>query len=633
MRNYIKFSVFLLSISNVFSQIPVIKRIDPSNWYVGMKNPKLQLMIYGQSIGDCEVNFNYPGVKLIEKKTVENPNYLFLDLEIAPNTQPGKISINLSKTVYLPKGRKKKLVATPINLTYLFELKVRTAKPQTINSADLVYLVLPDRFSNGDPSNDKFATMADTVCDRKNPFARHGGDLQGITNHLDYIKDLGVTAIWLNPVTENDQPQTNEGGNMRSAYHGYGFTDHYNVDRRLGGNAAYLKMIEAAHAKGLKVIEDNVYNHAGKNHWFLRDMPMKNWLNQWGQYTNTSYREEPNLDPYAAKIDKDEMLNGWFVPFLPDLNQKNEFVSNYLIQNALWKVEYFNIDGWRIDTYQYNDADFLTNSNNALLEEYPNMFITAENAVHDVITQAYYTNNNMNLAYKGNVPSANDFTLADKMIQSVNEKLDWGKGFNKVYATLAQDLLYKRPDLCLTFLDNHDHDRFFSQVGEDLNKYKLAITMLLTTRGVPQLYYGTENLTKNFKNPSDAEVRKDFEGGFAGYLVNKFQASGRTERENEAFNFVRKLANYRKNTPALHSGTLLQFMPKEGFYVYFRKNKEKTVMIILSQNTESKKLDLSRYSEGMGSFTKGYDILTERSFELNSAIDVPGMGQMVLELR
>ncbi len=633
MKNIAKILLFQLVISNILAQTPAIKRIDPTNWYIGMKNPKLQLLIYGQLIGDCEVSLSYPGVKLIEKKVVENPNYLFLDLEIAPNTQPGKFNINLSKLIFIPKGKKKKLVATPINLTYSYELKQRTAKPQTINSSDLVYLVLPDRFSNGDPSNDKFATMADTVCDRKNPFARHGGDLQGVINHLDYIKDLGVTTIWLNPVTENDQPQTYEVGNMRSAYHGYGFTDHYNVDRRLGGNTTYLKMVDAAHAKGLKVIEDNVYNHAGKNHWFLRDLPMKNWLNQWDKYTNTSYREEPNLDPYAAKIDKDEMLNGWFVPFLPDLNQKNEFVSNYLIQNALWKVEYFNLDGWRIDTYQYNDPDFLTKSNNSLLEEYPNMFITAENAVHDVITQAYYTNNNINLPFKGNVPSANDFTLAEKMIQSVNEKLDWGKGFNKVYATLVQDILYKRPDLNLTFLDNHDQDRFFSQVGEDLNKYKLAITMLLTTRGVPQLYYGTENLTKNFKNPSDAEVRKDFEGGFAGDAVNKFMETGRTDRENEAFNFVKKLANYRKNTPALHSGTLLQFMPKEGFYVYFRKNKDKTVMVILSQNTESKKIDLSRYSEGIGSFTKGYDILTERSFELNSALEVPSMAEFVLELR
>ncbi len=617
----------------LFSQTPVVKRVDPTNWYVGMKNPKLQLLVYGENIGDSEVSIIYDGVRLAKTNRVENPNYLFLDLEIKPNAKSGTFNIELSKTVSLPKGKKKKMTPQLVNLKVPYELKARTAKPQKVTDADLIYLILPDRFSNGDPTNDKFATMADTVCDRKNPFARHGGDLQGITNHLDYIKDLGITTLWLNPVTENDQPQTNEGGNMRSAYHGYGFTDHYNVDKRLGGNVAYSNMINEAHAKGLKVIEDNVYNHAGKNHWFLKDMPMKNWLNQWDKYTNTSYRDEPKIDPYASKIDKAEMESGWFVPFLPDLNQKNEFVSNYLIQNAIWKVEYFNLDGWRIDTYQYNEAEFLIKSNEALYAEYPDMFITAENAVHNVPTQAYYTFNNLKNNFVGNVTSANDFTLEDAIIQAVNEKMDWGKGFNKVYGVLAQDFMYKNPARNMTFLDNHDHDRFFSLIGEDFNKYKQAITVLLTTRGIPQLYYGTENLTKNFKNPSDAEVRKDFEGGFAGDLVNKFTESGRTSRENEAFNFVKKLANYRRNTPALSSGTLLQYLPKEGFYVYFRKNASKTVMIILNQNTETKQLDLSRFSEGIGSFTTGYDILTERSFDIKSGIEVAGMGEMVLELR
>lgn len=442
-----------------------------------------------------------------------------------------------------------------------------------------------------------------------------------------------MTTLWLNPVTENDQPQTNEGGNMRSAYHGYGFTDHYSVDRRLGGNQAYSKMINEAHAKGLKVIEDVVYNHVGKNHWFLVDMPMKSWLNQWDKYTNTSYRDEPVYDPYASKIDKEEMLNGWFVPFLPDLNQKNDFVANYLIQNALWKVEYFNLDGWRVDTYQYNDPSFMLKCNEALYAEYPNMFITAENAVGNTIPQVYYSKNNLNLPYKGNQTSANDFVLESAMLAGVNEKFDWGKGFNRIYTALSQDLVYQDPMRNMTFLDNHDHDRMFSILGEDINKYKQAITLLLTTRGIPQLYYGTENLTKNFKNPSDAEVRKDFEGGFPGDLVNKFLASGRTAQENEAFNFVKKLANYRKNTSALHSGTLLQYLPKEGVYVYFRKNESKTVMILLSQNTENKTLDLSRFSEGIGSFTTGYDIITERSFGIKSSVEVPAMGELVLELR
>ena len=364
------FQISSLFYTNIFAQNPEIKRIDPTNWYVGMKHPKLQLLVYGKNIGDCVVKINYEGVKLVNTTPAENPNYLFLDLEIATNAKPGTFSIDFDKVIYVPKGRKKTLVPKPIKLSYTYELKARTAKPKEVNSSDFIYLILPDRFSNGDLTNDKFANMADTTVDRKNPFLRHGGDLQGITNHLGYFKDLGVTALWLNPVIENDQPQTNEGGAMRSAYHGYGFTDHYNVDRRLGGNKAYLQMIEAAHNQGLKVIQDAVYNHAGKNHWILKDLPMKNWLNQWEKYTNTSYRDEPVYDPYASKIDKDEMLRGWFVPFLPDLNQKNEFVSNYLIQHALWTVEYFGIDGWRVDTYQYNEPEFMLKCNQALYDEY-----------------------------------------------------------------------------------------------------------------------------------------------------------------------------------------------------------------------------------------------------------------------
>ncbi len=635
MKRIICFFTFNIIIqnSNLFSQVPSIKRVDPTNWYVGMKNPKLQLLVYGINIGDCQVSIQQEGLKLLKVNTVENKNYLFLDMEVASNAKAGIYTFDFKKTIMVPKGRKKKMVEQAINLKLNYELKTRTAMPQLVTSADLIYLLLPDRFSNGDVTNDKFATMADTVCDRKNPFARHGGDLQGVTNHLDYFKELGVTTLWLNPVTENDQPQTNEGGNMRSAYHGYGFTDHYNVDRRLGGNLAYKKMINEAHAKGMKVIEDVVYNHVGKNHWFLVDMPMKSWLNQWDKYTNTSYRDEPVYDPYASKIDKEEMLNGWFVPFLPDLNQKNEFVSNYLIQNALWKVEYFNLDGWRVDTYQYNEPDFMLKCNEALYAEYPNMFITAENAVSNTIPQVYYSKNNLNLPYKGNQTSANDFVLEGAMLAGVNEKFDWGKGFNRIYTALSQDVVYQDPMRNLTFLDNHDHDRMFSILGEDLNKYKQAITLLLTTRGIPQLYYGTENLTKNFKNPSDAEVRKDFEGGFAGDMVNKFLASGRTAQENEAFNFVKKLANFRKNSPALHSGTLLQYLPKEGVYVYFRKNSEKTIMVVLNQNKENKTLDLTRFTEGIGSFTMGYDIFTERSFDIKSNIIIPAMGELVLELK
>lgn len=625
--------IFTCLLTSLFAQTPSVQRINPSNWWVGMKNPKLQLLVYGKNIAGSDVKINYQGVTLEKVNQVENPNYLFLDLNIAPNTQAGQMLIELSKNIKVHKG-KKSVVDQMVKITYPFQLKVRDQKPQEINSKDFIYLILPDRFSNGDPNNDKFADMADTESDRKNPFLRHGGDLLGVQNHLDYVKELGATTIWLNPVVENNQPQTNEGGAMRSAYHGYGFTDHYNVDKRLGGNEAYKKLVEAAHAKGLKIIQDAVYNHVGINHWILKDLPMKNWLNQWDTYTNTSYRDEPVVDIlHGSATDFKVQQNGWFVPFLPDLNHKNEFVANFLIQHALWTVENFGIDGWRIDTYQYNDLNFMNRCNAALAEEYPKMFITGENSVQSAYSQAYFAKNNLNVPFKSTLPSANDFVLFNAINDALNQSFDWGKGFNRLYSTLAMDALYEDANLNMTFLDNHDMDRFYSVIGEDFNKYKLGVGFLLTTRGVPHLYYGTENLTKNFKNPSDAEVRKDFEGGWADDKVNKFLASGRTEKENEAFDFVKKLANYRKTSEAITTGKLTQFLPQDGIYVYFRYTDNQTVMVIMSQSKDDKNLDTQRFAERMSGFTSAKNIMNDSSVGDLKSLKIPAMSITVLELQ
>lgn len=622
---------FCLVVFHLSAQNPSVQRIDPTNWWVGMKNPELQLLVYGKDLKGSSVSINYPGIRVLEVHEVENPNYLFVDLHIAPETKAGTFRIELSKVVPVKRG--KKTVEEKVTVVRPYELKVRDKHPQEINSKDLVYLILPDRFSNADPSNDKYADMADTASDRKNPFLRHGGDLQGIQNHLDYLAELGVTTLWLNPVIENNQPQTNEGGAMRSAYHGYGFTDQYNVDKRLGGNAAYKSLIDAAHARGLKIIQDAVYNHVGINHWILRDLPMKSWLNQWETYTNTSYRDDAviNLN-HGSTSDFLVQQNGWFVPFLPDLNQHNPFVVNYLIQHALWTVEFFGIDGWRVDTYQYNDLDFMNRCNQALLDEYPNMFITAENAVKTVVSQAYFVRNNLYVPFKSNCNSPNDFVFYYTVNDALNEKLDWDHGFNRLSVMLAQDMIYENPDLNLTFLDNHDQNRFFSVIGEDMRKYKQGIALLLTMRGTPQLYYGTEVLMKNFKNPSDAEVRQDFPGGWKGDASSKFTASGRTAQENEAFNFTKKLANYRKNAPALQTGKLTQFLPQDGIYVYFRHTDTQSVMIILSQNDDTKTLDTKRFAERLGGFTKGKNVLNDTALTDLKQITVPGMSVQVIEL-
>ncbi len=635
MKNSLLFLLFIsCSICAINAQNPAITRVNPTNWYVGMKNPTLQLLVYGTNIKGSKLTINYAGVTVEKVNEVENPNYLFVDLRIAPETKAGIFMIELTKTIQVAvKAKKPKFVDQLIKTTQPYELKARTAKPQTVDSKDFIYLILPDRFANGDPSNDKFADMADPACDRKSPFLRHGGDLQGIVNHLDYIKDLGVTTLWLNPVVENNQPQTDEGGVMRSAYHGYGFTDQYNVDRRLGGNDAYRKMIDATHAKGMKVIQDAVYNHVGINHWILKDMPMKSWLNQWDTYTNTSYHDEPVVDIlHNNKSDFEVMQNGWFVPFLPDLNHKNPFVEKYLIQHALWTVEYFNIDGWRIDTYQYNDLAFMNRCNAALLDEYPKMYITAENSLTSPISQAYYVKNTFNTPFKSNCPSPNDFTLYRELEIALIEPYGWGKGLHRLYAALANDLIYEDPSLNMIFLDNHDQNRFYSMVKEDINKYKMGVGFLLTTRGVPQLYYGTEILMKNYKDPSDAEVRQDFPGGFAGDAKNKFNASDRTPTENEAFDFTKKLANYRKNSSALQTGKLVQYLPERGVYVYFRLDNQKPIMVIMNQNAEENKVNTKRFAENMAGFTKGKNVLTDAALADMTSISVPAMSIQVIEL-
>ena len=613
------------------SQNPAIQRIDPSNWWVGMKDPALQLLVYGKNLKGSDLKINYPGVTIRQVYEVENANYLFVDLYIAPEAKAGKFEVELSKS--MPVQRGKQMVNETVKTSQIYELKQRDKHPQEINSKDFIYLILPDRFSNGDPSNDRFADMADPESKRENPFLRHGGDLLGIQNHLDYFTDLGVTTLWLNPVVENDQPQTNEGGAMRSAYHGYGFTDHYAVDRRLGGNAAYKNLVDAAHAKGLKIMQDAVYNHVGINHWILRDPPMKNWLNQWDTYTNTSYRDEAVMDlDHGSKSDFNVHQNGWFVPFLPDLNQHNPFVANYLIQHALWTVEFFGIDGWRVDTYQYNDLEFMNRCNGALLAEYPRMFITAENAVNTPVSQAFFVRNKLYLPFKSNCPSPNDFVFYNAVNSALNEKFDWGHGFNHLCTMLAQDMVYENPNLNLIFLDNHDQNRFFSVVGEDMQKFKQGIAFLLTARGVPQLYYGTEVLMKNFKNPSDAEVRRDFPGGWMGDKDNKFVASGRSAAENDAFNFTKKLARYRNSCSALQTGKLTQYIPQEGIYVYFRHDDEKTVMIVMSQNEQAKTLSTQRFAENLRAFAKGKNVLDDSAVPDLRQIAVPAMSVQVIEL-
>ncbi|GAB3886416.1 glycoside hydrolase family 13 protein [Spirosoma agri] len=596
-----------------------IQRVNPTNWWVGMKNPNLQLLVYGPNAGTLAYTVNYPGVRLVKTHTVDNPNYAFLDLTVSSTAKPG--------TLQLVGKRGSQTLTQP------FELKARdkSSKGAGVTAADFIYLIMPDRFANGDPANDKFADMADPNADRTNPFYRHGGDLDGAARRINYVKDMGATAIWFTPLLENNQPLTNEGGSMRSAYHGYGFTDHYNIDRRFGGNEAYTSFINKAHAAGLKVVQDAVYNHVGINHWFIKDMPSKDWVHQWPTYTNTSYKQQPITDPHASMIDRKVTVDGWFVPFLPDLNQNNPYVANFLIQHAIWTVEKFGIDAWRVDTYLYNDMPFMNRCNQALMDQYPNILIFGESSVSNVIDQAYYVRNKIDFPFKSNQPGGLDFVLFNAITNNALKQKN--REAFPIYETLAQDAVYVDPTKLVTFLDNHDLDRYFSVIGEDYDKYKIGLTWLLTTRGIPSMYYGTEILMKNFKDPSDAEVRRDFPGGFAGDKENKFETAGRTDRENEAFQFVRKLATYRRDNPVMHTGKLMQFLPQDGTYVYFRYDGTKTVMIATNTGDKDISLDTVRFAERMNGFTSARDVMTDATLSDLKLIKLPAKTALVLELR
>jgi neopullulanase len=577
-------------------------KVYPSNWWTGMKHSDIQLMLHGDAIANAKggVTINYPGVRVTKVHKVGNPNYLFVDISIAKSARPGTAKIRVNRQ------------SNPIDIN--FEIKARRTaengktRIMPVTAADVIYLIMPDRFANGDPYNDKMGNMREIVNSRDSLKGRHGGDLQGITKNLDYIHDLGVTALWLNPVIINDM--------VRESFHGYAFTDHYTIDPRLGGEKAYHELIEAAHKKGIKILQDAVYNHVGINHITVRDKPMKDWLNEWPKYTNTSYKDQTLMDPYASTADRKIMSDGWFTPMMPDLNHRNPYVAKYLIQHAIWTVENFGIDGWRIDTYAYNDLDFMNVCNKALLDEYPGLCIFGETWVHGVPNQSFFMQNVYNIQYKSNLPGVTDFQIHWAINDALNQKYGWMEGYSKLYSVLAQDFVYKDPYKNCIHLDNHDIARFFTTVGEDLKKYKQGMNFLLTLRGMPQLYYGTEILMTGSTHPSDAYVRFDFPGGWPGDKVNKFTAAGRTEKENEAFNHVRTLANYRKQTSALQTGKLMQFVPYDGVYVYFRYDPKTTVMVASNSNDKASDVKIERFAERTAGFTKMKNIHTGKVTDL-----------------
>jgi neopullulanase len=612
------FSICLVILS-VYSQAQKID-VSPTNWFTGMKMNKVQLMIHIQDASKTlaaeklVVKSSSADVKITKVNVVENKRYLFVDIEILPKAKPQIVTFLLS--------------GTNLNENFTFELKAKrigsgSLYAQGVNSSDFIYLILPDRFCNGDESNDKVASMRDQSLNRDTVFNRHGGDLQGVQTKLDYLKKMGVTSIWLNPVLENDMPDRTE--------HGYAFTNHYKIDPRIGGELAYQNLINAAHEKGLKIIQDAVYNHVGLYHNTVQDLPMKNWLHQWEKYTNTTYKDQAIFDPYASKKDTKQMADGWFTQQMPDLNQNNPYVANFLIQHAVWTVEQFGIDGWRIDTYAYNDLEFMNRCNKALMDEFPKLTMFGETWVHGVPNQSYFCQNNYNIPFKSNLQATTDFQTLWGITDAMTKDFGWTDGVNNLYTTLAQDFVYKDATRQVVFLDNHDMNRFFSTVGENVDKYKSSLTWLLTCRGIPQIYYGDEIATTGFTSPNDGYVRLDFMGGWKNDKVNKFTIEGRTQKDQEIYQHLATLANYRKGSSALTSGKLMQFVPQDGLYVYFRYDNNQTVMVVLNTAKTEKEVVINDFAERTAGFTKCKDAITKKEMDLQN-FKLGSYKSVVLEL-
>lgn len=599
-RPYVIAFLFLMILSgSVFGQkkLPQFHRVEPPFWWTGMKNTSLELLFYNKDvdISGYTASINYTGVSLKESAKVSNPHYLFLTLEISSDAPAGMIPVQFVQ------GRKK--------FTYNYELKSKdtsTNRIQGFNSSDVVYLIMPDRFANGDVKNDTLPGMLEGTH-RDKPEGRHGGDIKGISEHLDYIKELGVTAVWLNPVLENNQPY--------SSYHGYAITDLYKVDRRFGSNEDYVAFIRKSQAMGLKVIQDMVMNHIGSYHWLVKDLPEKSWIHQFPEFTRSNYQGTVVSDPYQSDHDANLISNGWFDTTMPDVNQTDTRFGRYLIQNTLWWIEYAGIDGIRMDTYPYPDKNFMAQWVSAVMEEYPKFNIVGEVWFDNISNTAYWQKGSVNRdGYKSTLPSVTDFPLCFSVPKALNEKTGWDTGMRRIYNVLCQDFVYPDPYQNLIFLDNHDMTRFFLSVGKHVDKFKMGLAFLLTTRGIPEIYYGTE-LLMDGDGGYHPDVRKDFPGGWPGDEVNAFTAGGRTEVQNEVFHFMKNLLDWRKSEPLIHTGKMTHYIPQDNVYVYFRHNEGKVIMVVLNANETAKEITTDAYRSDIRSHSKGRDIITGKAID------------------
>ncbi|MDY3251604.1 MAG: glycoside hydrolase family 13 protein [Prevotella sp.] len=616
-----------------------IDRIEPTDWYVGLKDASLQLMVYGKDIKTADVTTDYPGVKIDSLVRLDSPNYLLVYMNVK-DAQPGTM------TLLFQQGKQKKKVN--------YTLKAREKKGEErygFSNADVLYMLMPDRFASGRTDNDQIKGLRPYKNDRTQPSLRHGGDLEGIRQHLDYFKELGVTALWFTPVLENDSPDHG----TQSTYHGYATTNYYRVDPRFGSNEEYRQLCDEAHAKGIKIVMDMIFNHSGYEHPWTLDMPSKDWLNtpEWlspenqanavemntmdgaakvnDKYLQTSYKLTPVVDPYASKIDLHETVDGWFVPTMPDLNQRNPHVIKYLIQNSIWWIETVGIDGIRMDTYPYADRDAMAQWMKIIGEEYPNFNTVGETWVTEPAYTAAWQKDSKLSEKNSYLPTVMDFAFYDRINQAKNEETDaWWNGFNRIYNNFVYDYLYPNPSNVMAFLENHDTDRFLGE-GKDTVALKQALALLLTVNRTPQLYYGTEVLMNGTKHITDGNVRKDFPGGFPGDTKNCFTREGRTQAENAMFDWLSRLLHWRQGNDVIIKGKQTQFIPFNGIYVIARQYQGKTVLTILNGNRKQADMQLDRYAEVIGNTTAAKDVITGRTVKLDRKLSLKSRQTLILE--
>lgn len=609
---------------------PKIDKIEPANWFAGMKNPSLQLMVYGKDIRNATVTVDYPGARVDSLVRLDSPNYLLVYLNL-DGARPGEMTLKFD-------GKKVK-----------YPLKAREMAGDRrvgFTNADVLYMLMPDRFAQGRNHPAQIKGLNAYREDRMKPSLRHGGDLEGIREHLDYFTQLGVTALWFTPVLENNSPDE---GNT-STYHGYATTDYYKVDPRFGSNEAYRRLADEAHERGLKVVMDMIFNHCGFEHPWVNDMPARDWFNapEWlrgaqrgqkagerakvnDQYLQTSYKLTPVLDPYASKVDLRETVDAWFVPTMPDLNQRNPHVITYLIQNSEWWIETVGIDGIRMDTYPYADRKAMAQWMKALDEEYPNFNTVGETWVTEPAYTAAWQKNSKLSTTNSYLKTVMDFSFFDKLNQAKAEETDgWWRGLNRIYNSLCYDYLYEDPSSVMAFIENHDTDRFLGE-GQDTLALKQVLALLLTINRIPQLYYGTEVLMNGTKTVTDGNVRKDFPGGFPGDKRSAFTPEGRTAEENAMFDWLSRLLHWRQGNEVVSRGTQTQFIPHNGVYVIARRYGGKTVMTVLNGLRSNAQLDVRRYAEAIGNHAQATDVMTGQPVDLSANVPLSPRQTLILE--